>query len=215
MSLQTSVGWAWPVFAQGLLLSLGLIVAIGAQNAFVLRQGLRREHVRSVVAFCAVADAVLITAGVFGMAQALGDRPMLARGLALGGAVFLAVYGWRALQRARQISALDVTASGQTLSRGAALAQAAAFTLLNPHVYLDTVLLVGSIGAQQPAPLQGWFAAGASTASLLWFGALGFGARWLAPWFARPRAWQVLDALIGVTMWLLSALLVRHVLNGL
>ena len=215
MSLQTSVGWAWPVFAQGLLLSLGLIVAIGAQNAFVLRQGLRREHVRSVVAFCAVADTVLITAGVFGMAQALGDRPMLARGLALGGAVFLAVYGWRALQRARQISALDVTASGQTLSRGAALAQAAAFTLLNPHVYLDTVLLVGSIGAQQPAPLQGWFAAGASTASLLWFGALGFGARWLAPWFARPRAWQVLDALIGVTMWVLSALLVRHVVNGL
>ena len=215
MGIPASVGWAWPVFAQGLLLSLGLIVAIGAQNAFVLRQGLRREHVGSVVAFCAVADAVLITAGVFGMAQALGDRPMLARGLALGGAVFLAVYGWRALQRSRQISALDVTASGQTLSRGAALAQAAAFTLLNPHVYLDTVLLVGSIGAQQPAPLQGWFAAGASTASLLWFGALGFGARWLAPWFARPRAWQVLDALIGVTMWVLSALLVRHVLNGL
>jgi L-lysine exporter family protein LysE/ArgO len=215
MGVQTSVGWAWPVFAQGLFLSLGLIVAIGAQNAFVLRQGLRREHVGSVVAFCAVADALLITAGVFGMAQALGDRPMLARGLALGGAAFLAVYGWRALQRARQISALDVTASGQTLSRGAALAQAAAFTLLNPHVYLDAVLLVGSIGAQQPAPFQAWFAAGASTASLLWFSALGFGARWLAPWFARPRAWQVLDALIGLTMWVLSALLVRHVVNGL
>jgi L-lysine exporter family protein LysE/ArgO len=215
MGVQTSVGWAWPVFAQGLFLSLGLIVAIGAQNAFVLRQGLRREHVGSVVAFCAVADALLITAGVFGMAQALGDRPMLARGLALGGAAFLAVYGWRALQRARQISALDVTASGQTLSRGAALAQAAAFTLLNPHVYLDAVLLVGSIGAQQPAPFQAWFAAGASTASLLWFSALGFGARWLAPWFARPRAWQVLDALIGLTMWVLSALLVRHVVTGL
>jgi len=215
MGVQTSVGWAWPVFAQGLFLSLGLIVAIGAQNAFVLRQGLRREHVGSVVAFCAVADALLITAGVFGMAQALGDRPMLARGLALGGAAFLAVYGWRALQRARQISALDVTASGQTLSRGAALAQAAAFTLLNPHVYLDTVLLVGSIGAQQPAPFQAWFAAGASTASLLWFSALGFGARWLAPWFARPRAWQLLDALIGVTMWVLSLLLVRHVVDGL
>jgi L-lysine exporter family protein LysE/ArgO len=215
MGVQTSVGWAWPVFAQGLFLGLGLIVAIGAQNAFVLRQGLRREHVGSVVAFCAVADALLITAGVFGMAQALGDRPMLARGLALGGAAFLAVYGWRALQRARQISALDVTASGQTLSRVAALAQAAAFTLLNPHVYLDTVLLVGSIGAQQPASLQGWFAAGASTASLLWFSALGFGARWLAPWFARPRAWQVLDGLIGLTMWVLSALLVRHVVSGL
>ena len=215
MGVQTSVEWAWSVFAQGLFLSLGLIVAIGAQNAFVLRQGLRREHVGSVVTFCAVADAVLITAGVFGMAQALGDRPMLARALALVGAAFLAVYGWRALKRARQLSALDVTASGQSLSRWAALAQAAGFTLLNPHVYLDTVLLVGSIGAQQPAPLQGWFAAGASTASLLWFSALGFGARWLAPWFARPRAWQVLDALIGLTMCLLSALLVRHVLTGL
>jgi L-lysine exporter family protein LysE/ArgO len=215
MSLLSSVGEAWPVFVQGMLLSLGLIVAIGAQNAFVLRQGLGREHVGSVVAFCAVADALLITAGVFGMAKALGDKPMLARGLALGGAAFLAVYGWRALQRARQISALDVTSMGQGLSRGAALAQAAAFTLLNPHVYMDTVLLVGSIGAQQPAPLQGWFAAGASAASLLWFSALGFGARWLAPWFARPRAWQLLDALIGLTMWVLSALLVRHVVSGL
>jgi L-lysine exporter family protein LysE/ArgO len=204
-----------PVFVQGLLLSLGLIVAIGAQNAFVLRQGLRREHVGSVVAFCAVADALLITAGVFGMAQALGDRPLLALGLALGGAVFLAVYGWRALQRARQLSALDVTLSGQSLSRGDAMAQAAAFTWLNPHVYLDTVLLVGSIGAQQPEPLQGWFAAGASSASLLWFSALGFGARWLAPWFARPRAWQVLDALIGLTMWVLSALLVQHAWESL
>lgn len=214
MSLLSSVAGAGPVFVQGMFLGLGLIVAIGAQNAFVLRQGLRREHVGSVVAFCAVADALLITAGVLGMAQALGDRPLLARALALGGAAFLAVYGWRALQRARQASTLDVTSLGQGLSLAAVLAQAAAFTLLNPHVYLDTVLLVGSIGAQQPAPLQGWFAAGASAASLLWFSALGFGARWLAPWFARPRAWQVLDALIGVTMWVLSLLLVRHVVNG-
>jgi L-lysine exporter family protein LysE/ArgO len=94
------------------------------------------------------------------------------------------------------------------------LAQAAGFTLLNPHVYLDTVLLVGSIGAQQPTPMQTWFIAGASTASALWFSMLGFGARWLAPWFARPRAWQVLDGLIGVTMMVLSALLVRHALGG-
>jgi L-lysine exporter family protein LysE/ArgO len=215
MSVLSTVGVAWTVFVQGMVLSLGLIVAIGAQNAFVLRQGLRREHVGSVVAFCGVADALLITAGVLGMAQALGDRPELAKALALGGAAFLALYGWRALQRARQASSLDVTESGQSLSRGAAMAQAAAFTLLNPHVYLDTVLLVGSIGAQQPAPLQGWFAAGASVASLLWFSALGFGARWLAPWFARPRAWQLLDAMIGVTMWVLSLLLVRHVVNGL
>lgn len=191
-------------------MSLGLIVAIGAQNAFVLRQGLRREHVGSVVLFCAVADAVLITAGVLGMAQALGESPGLARALALAGAAFLGVYGWRALRRARQPQQLNAADGGEGLSRGAAVAQAAAFTLLNPHVYLDTVLLVGSIGAQQPAALRGWFVAGASTASLFWFGLLGFGARWLAPWFARPRAWQVLDGLIGITMWVLAALLVRH-----
>lgn len=202
------------VFTQGLALSFGLIVAIGAQNAFVLRQGLRREHVGAVVLFCAMADAILICAGVLGMAQALGDSPGLARALALAGAAFLAVYGWQALQRARRTSRMDAAAGQASLGRGAALAQAAAFTLLNPHVYLDTVLLVGSIGAQQPASLRGWFVAGASTASLVWFGLLGFGARWLAPWFARPRAWQVLDGLIGMTMFALCALLLRHVLAG-
>jgi L-lysine exporter family protein LysE/ArgO len=201
---------AWPVFVQSFLLSLGLIVAIGAQNAFVLRQGLRREHVGSVVLFCALADALLIAAGVLGMAQALGERPLLARALALAGAGFLAVYGWQALRRARHPQQLQAARDGAGLSRSGALAQAAAFTLLNPHVYLDTVLLVGSIGAQQPAGLRGWFVAGASAASMVWFGLLGFGARWLAPWFARPRAWQVLDVLIGLTMWSLSALLVVH-----
>lgn len=206
----SSLSGAGPVFMQGLFLSLGLIVAIGAQNAFVLRQGLRREHVGSVVMFCAVADAVLIMAGVLGMAQALADSPGFARALALAGAAFLAVYGWLALRRARNPQLLKASEGGETFSRGAAVAQAAAFTLLNPHVYLDTVLLVGSIGAQQPASLRGWFVAGASTASLVWFGLLGFGARWLAPWFARPRAWRVLDGLIGVTMWVLAALLVRH-----
>lgn len=198
------------VFLQGLALSLGLIVAIGAQNAFVLRQGLRREHVASVVFFCAISDALLIAAGVMGMAQALGERPMLANALALAGAVFLAVYGWKALNRALQQNSLLAAENGQGLSWISAMAQAAAFTLLNPHVYLDTVLLVGSIGAQQPAGLQAWFVAGASSASLLWFCALGFGARWLAPLFAKPRAWQVLDVLIGLTMWVLSGMLVMH-----
>jgi L-lysine exporter family protein LysE/ArgO len=206
---------AFPVFVQGLALSFGLIVAIGAQNAFVLRQGLRREHVGSVVLFCAVADAVLIAAGVMGMAQALGQSPNLARALALAGAAFLAAYGWQALRRARQVYRLDASVAGSSLSLAAAVAQAAAFTLLNPHVYLDTVLLVGSIGAQQPPALQAWFIAGAAGASLVWFSLLGFGARWLAPWFARPRAWQVLDGLIGATMFVLSALLVRHALVGM
>jgi L-lysine exporter family protein LysE/ArgO len=206
---------ALPALVQGMALSLGLIVAIGAQNAFVLRQGLRREHVSSVVLFCAVADAVLITAGVMGMAQALGNSPGVARTLALAGAVFLALYGWQALKRARHASQLNAANGGEKLAWGTAVVQAAAFTLLNPHVYLDTVLLVGSIGAQQPPELRGWFVAGASAASLFWFASLGFGARWLAPLFAKPKAWQLLDGLIGATMWLLSGLLVRHAVLGL
>lgn len=215
MTLTATISLAFPVFVQGLALSLGLIVAIGAQNAFVLRQGLRREHVGSVVLFCAVADGVLIAAGVLGMAQALGQRPGLARALAWAGAIFLAVYGGQALRRARHAHQLKAAEGGAGLRRGAAVAQAAAFTLLNPHVYLDTVLLVGSIGAQQPDALRSWFIAGASSASLVWFALLGFGARWLAPWFARPRAWQVLDGMIGGTMLLLAALLVRHTLTSL
>jgi L-lysine exporter family protein LysE/ArgO len=210
-----TVSMAFPVFMQGLSLSLGLIVAIGAQNAFVLRQGLRREHVGSVVLFCAIADAVLIAAGVLGMARALEQSPGLARVLALAGAAFLAAYGVQALRRSRRAQVLQAAEGGAGMRRSAAVAQAAAFTLLNPHVYLDTVLLVGSIGAQQPAPLQGWFIAGASGASFAWFTLLGFGARWLAPWFAQPRAWQVLDGLIGVTMLALSILLFRHALVGL
>lgn len=204
----------WSAFLQGFALSAGLIVAIGAQNAFVLRQGLRREHVGRVVVFCATADAVLVMAGVFGMARALGDHPDLARGLALIGAVFLAWYGWVALMRMRTPDRLCADPGATVFSQRAALAQAAAFTLLNPHVYLDTVMLVGSIGAQQPTDLQVWFVAGAALASASWFGLLGYGARWLAPWFAHPRAWQVLDGLIGLTMGLLSVVMVRHALNG-
>ncbi len=204
----------FPVFVQGLALGLGLIVAIGAQNAFVLRQGLRQEHVGSVVAFCAMTDAVLIAAGVMGMAQAVAASPGLAPALALAGATFLTVYGVQALRRARLSHQLQAAQGGAGLSHGAAVAQAAAFSLLNPHVYLDTVLLAGSIGAQQPTDLRWWFVLGASTASILWFGLLGFGARWLAPWFGRQGAWQVLDGLTGLTMCALAALLLRHVING-
>ncbi len=208
------MGQAWAVWVQGLALSLGLIVAIGAQNAFVLRQGLRREHVGAVVAFCAISDALLIAAGVLGLGRLLGAQPLLTHALAVFGAVFLAVYGWRALRRATQGGILTAASGDSPMRLGHVLAQAAAFTLLNPHVYLDTVMLVGSIGAQQPEALRGWFVLGASSASLLWFAALGFGARWLAPWFARPRAWQVLDALIGLTMWSLAAWLAHHVWRG-
>ena len=204
-----------PVFFQGLALGLSLIVAIGAQNAFVLRQGLRREHVGLIVLFCAAADAILIAAGVMGMGQAIGERAGLAQMLALAGAVFLAFYGWQALRRAVGTHRLQAKQGGEGMSRRAALLQVAAFTLLNPHVYLDTVLLMGSIGAQQAAPMRSWFVFGASTASVCWFSLLGFGSRRLAPWFARPRAWQILDALIGITMFILAGLLIRHLIHSL
>jgi L-lysine exporter family protein LysE/ArgO len=196
----------------GASLSLGLIVAIGAQNAFVLRQGLKREHVGAIVLCCAVADALLMAAGVAGLAAVLQGRPLLAQVLTYAGAAFLAVYGLRALWRARQHSALQAAQAGAGLSLGAALAQTAAFTFLNPHVYLDTVLLVGSIGATMGAAKL-WFVLGASLASAAWFTSLGFGARLLAPLFAKPRAWQVLDVLIGLTMLILAALLVYLLLS--
>jgi L-lysine exporter family protein LysE/ArgO len=190
--------------AQGFALGLGLIVAIGAQNAFVLRQGLRRQHVGPIVAFCALADAVLMAAGVAGLAGLIGARPGLARVLAGAGALFLVAYGLRALWQARAPGTLQAAASA-SLTRRQALWQVAGFTLLNPHVYLDTVLLVGSLGAQQPdAPARAAFVAGAVGGSALWFICLGYGAQKLAPLFARPRAWQVLDALVGLTMLVLA-----------
>ena len=202
------------VAVQGLALGSGLIVAIGAQNAFVLRQGLRREHVGPVVAFCASADAALIVAGVFGMAQVLGERPWLATMLTVAGCVFLGWYGWLALRRALRPQALTAAADEGRAALGMVMAQTAAFTLLNPHVYLDTVLLVGSIGAQHPPTLRPWFAGGASLASVLWFVSIGYGARWLAPWLGSPRAWRVLDGVIGATMWALMLLLARRLFAG-
>jgi L-lysine exporter family protein LysE/ArgO len=193
--------------ATGAALGLTLIVAIGAQNAFVLRQGLRREHVGLIVALCAACDALLMIGGVAGLAQLLASLPQLAWWLTAGGVAFLVAYGLRALWRALRRQALQAAADAPGLTRTQALAQAAAFTLLNPHVYLDTVVLVGTVGAQQGA-LRWWFAAGASAASLAWFSALGYGARRLAPLFARPRAWQVLDVVIGLTMLALAAGLV-------
>jgi L-lysine exporter family protein LysE/ArgO len=194
-------------FATGFFLSATLIVAIGAQNSFVLRQGLRREHVAVIVAFCAFADLALISAGVAGLARVLGLAPTLTLALTIAGTLFLLWYGVQALRRAFRPAALQAAADAR-MSLRTAVAQAAAFTLLNPHVYLDTVLLMGSIGARQPADSRLWFVGGAALASGAWFTTLGFGARLLAPAFSRPRAWQILDTLIGVTMWVLAGSLV-------
>jgi len=197
-------------FTTGFALSATLIVAIGAQNAFVLRQGIRKEHVAPIVAFCALSDFILMGAGVAGLASVLGNSPVLVALLTAAGSGFLVWYGIRALRRASLRQSLRAADGAESLSLGNALAQAAGFTLLNPHVYLDTVLLVGSIGTRQPPDMRAWFVGGAACASGVWFTTLGFGARLLAPVFARPRAWQVLDTVVGLTMLTLAVMLIRQ-----
>ncbi len=193
-----------PAFSTGFATSAVLIIAIGAQNLFVLRQGLRREHVGPIVLFCGSADAVLIIAGVSGVGALAAALPQLTALLALGGAAFLGWYGVVALRRMAAPGAMAVAETGGvTLAR--ALAATAGFTFLNPHVYLDTVLLLGTVGAAQPPPLRPVFVAGAAAASFVWFSALGFGARLLKPVFTRPAAWRVLDLLVGITMLMLAA----------
>jgi L-lysine exporter family protein LysE/ArgO len=197
-----------PAFLKGFALSAGLIIAIGAQNMFVLRQGLKREHVVPIVLFCAAADATLIVAGVNGLGGVLALLPGLSLALSLGGAAFLSWYGVSALRRAARPSALVVERQA-SLTLGAALAGSAAFTFLNPHVYIDTVMLMGAVGAALPPTERPLFMAGAALASLTWFSSLGLGARFLAPLFSRPAAWRVLDLGIGVMMLALAASLVH------
>ncbi|WP_226622540.1 LysE/ArgO family amino acid transporter [Alloyangia pacifica] len=189
--------------AAGFALGLSLIVAIGAQNAFVLRQGLRREHVLPVVLVCALSDAVLIAAGVAGFGMLATHLPGLETAMRWLGACFLTWYGARTLRAAlRGGGALRAEAAPGHGSLRRVLLTCLALTWLNPHVYLDTVMLLGAISAQYDSRLH--FGLGAVTASLLFFFALGFGARLLAPVFARPVAWRVLDLVIGLTMWLIA-----------
>jgi len=196
------------VFVAGLLTGLSLIVAIGAQNAFVLRQGLLQRYVGPVVAVCAVSDLVLITAGVAGIGAIVQHAPTALTIVRWLGVAFLTAYGVRALWRARHAAALTASSDVQPRLRGA-LVQAVALTWLNPHVYLDTVLLLGSIAAHQGPSGKWWFAAGASLGSIVWFTGLGYGARLAAPLLSRPQAWQVLDVLIGLTMLTIAYQLAR------
>ncbi len=185
--------------AAGLLTGLSLIVAIGAQNAFVLRQGMLRQSVGPVVVICSASDLVLIAAGVAGIGAIVQHAPTALTVVRWLGVVFLTAYGVRSLWRARHAGALTAAGAEAPRLRGAVV-QATALTWLNPHVYLDTVLLLGSIAAHHGPTGKWWFAVGAGAGSILWFTGLGYGARLLSPVLARPRAWQVLDVLIGLTM---------------
>ena len=189
----------------GFALGFSLILAIGAQNAFVLRQGLRREHVLPVVLVCAISDAVLVTAGILGFGALARAVPGLETVMRFGGAAFLIWYGARNFIAAwRGGEVLEAGAAAGSLRR--ALLTCLALTWLNPHVYLDTVVLLGSISAQYDDTLA--FGAGAVTASFTFFFALGYGARGLAPLFRRPASWRVLDVVVGLTMWAIAAKLV-------
>ncbi|GAA2166716.1 L-lysine exporter family protein LysE/ArgO [Humibacillus xanthopallidus] len=189
----------------GFLTMASLIVAIGAQNAYVLRIGLTRRHVGLVVAVCALSDAVLVVAGVLGVGRLVTAHPALLIWVRWVGAAYLVGFGITCLWRARRPSTLVASAAVGT--RGSVLATVLALTWLNPHVYLDTVLLVGSLANQHGPTGRWWFTAGAALASCVWFAGLGYGARVLAPLFARPGTWRVLDVVIGLVMFVIAAAL--------
>lgn len=194
-------------FFHGFTSSALLIMAIGAQNAFVLRQGLRREHVLPVVLVCALSDAVLLQAGIWGMGGMLAARPEWAQLMRWAGAAFLAAYALRAALRAFKPSPLLVSAGGVGSSLRATLLTMLALTWLNPHVYLDTVVLLGTMASHYPMWGRASFAAGGTLASALWFVSLGFGSRWLAPLFASQSAWRMLDGAIAATMMALAGMM--------
>lgn len=190
----------------GYLVAISLIAAIGAQNAFVLRQGIRREHVGWVVLTCAASDALLITAGVAGFGSVTRAVPWLAQAMLWGGVAFLLVYGALRFRAAWQGGASLQPADQNRAPLRQILLTCLVLTWANPHVYLDTLVLIGAVSTQY-APNHGFFALGAVLASASFFMALGYGARLLAPVFARPRAWVVLEVIVGATMWAIAATL--------
>lgn len=195
---------------QGFGLSMGLIIAIGSQNAFVLRQGLKRERVFLVATVCFLCDAALIGAGAAGFGTLVASSPLALQVSLWGGSLFLFCYGLRAFRSALNPDTLDA-AGGSAASGNATrvILSTLALSLLNPHVYLDTVLLLGSLAARFSGVSRTLFALGAMTASLVWFYGIGYGARVLAPLFRKPAAWRLLDACVGITMWGIALSLVR------
>ncbi|MGE9807880.1 MULTISPECIES: LysE/ArgO family amino acid transporter [unclassified Janibacter] len=188
----------------GALTGLSLIIAIGAQNAFVLRQGIRREHVWLVVGVCALADAVLIVIGTAGVGAIVSSHPTALTVVRWLGAAYLV---WFAIRSIRSALAPQALTAQEPVSRGSVLATTLALTFLNPHVYLDTVLMVGTLAASH-GDARWWFALGAAAASALWFPALGLGARALAGPLGRPSTWRVIDGVVALVMLVIAWLLI-------
>ncbi|MFB2571876.1 LysE/ArgO family amino acid transporter [Micrococcus sp. IITD107] len=195
----------WTTWTAGLLTGLALIVAIGAQNAFVLRQGIRREHVGVVVLVCLLSDALLILTGTAGIGVIVEKVPVVLEILRWGGAAYLI---WFAVQSVRSAFSPTSLTPEKPRSKGSVLTTTLALTYLNPHVYLDTVVLLGSLANQQGPDLRWVFAGGAVVGSIVWFSALGYGARALAPVLDRPRAWQIVDLVIAAVMLALAVSLI-------
>jgi L-lysine exporter family protein LysE/ArgO len=191
-------------FLSGLILGLQLILAIGAQNAFVLRQGLRREHVFAVCLTCGASDAALVAVGIVSFAAVQERFPSIAPAFLLAGSAFLIWYGANHIRSALAGSDVLVPGNGTRVGLRSALLTCLALTWFNPHVYLDTVILLGSLSMQFP-DARFAFGSGAVAASFLFFFSLGYGARLLTPLFASPKAWQILDCLVGLTMWAIAA----------
>ncbi|MEL6335484.1 MAG: LysE family transporter [Pseudomonadota bacterium] len=200
--------------ATGFGTAFSLILAIGSQNAFVLRQGLMKAHVLPVILVCACSDAILITVGVTGVGAAAAAFPAVIEVILWAGAAFLIVYGALAARRALTPGSLNPAVEGKG-SLTAAILTCLALTWLNPHVYLDTVILIGTVSLPFVEAGHGVaFALGAVSASFVFFTILGYGAGLLAPFFARPAAWRALDALVALIMWSIAALLIASALNG-
>ena len=200
------------VFINGMATGGGLIVAIGAQNAFVLSQGIRKHYVWVVALICAVCDAALIFSGAAGVGKLIVDNPQVKLVTAIGGAIFLFYYGLRSLRSAMAGGALEPQESREkSLPLQKVVAATLGVTLLNPHVYLDTLVLVGSISGQFGESGRFVFAAGASTASLIWFFSLGAGGIMLAPVFQSQKAWRILDICVCLVMWFIGLQLVLMV----
>ncbi|GAB2939700.1 LysE/ArgO family amino acid transporter [Aquaspirillum soli] len=190
-----------PTYFQGMALGAGLIISIGAQGTHVLRVGLQRQHVGITVALCILVDIILIGLGVAGMGLLISENPLLLQLAHWGGALFLLAYGWRAWRACWQGGGSLATYQAAPLNRWQAALTVLTLSLLNPHVYLDTLVVLGAIGGKLPEYAQLSFSLGAMTASLLWFIVLGFGAGYLTRYFQRPLAWRILDAITGCIMW--------------
>ncbi|PWC15628.1 arginine exporter ArgO [Brenneria roseae subsp. americana] len=198
------------VFLQGFALGAAMILPLGPQNAFVMNQGIRRQYHLMIALLCALSDVVLICAGIFGGSALLSQSSLLMTSVTWGGVAFLLWYGWGALKTA---FSRDLTLAGAEImqqSRWRIIVTMLAVTWLNPHVYLDTFVVLGSVGSQFSEGARGWFAIGTITASFIWFFALALLAAWLAPWLNTPRSQRIINLFVGIVMWAIAIQLARH-----